>query len=133
MPVLHAPRPAQLRTRLQLEAAISEAMDRFERDRMGRAPGTIRTRIAHDVVLVRMVNVLSPAERALLHGGEADLVKQMRMRLLEGERATLAGLLQTMTGCRVGNVYGDLCPRTGERMLLFTLEVANVAGWPPAE
>ncbi len=124
---------ACLRTRGQIEAAISDAMVCFERDRMGRVPGTIRTRLLKDMVIVRMVDVLSPAERAVLQDGATDLVQQLRRRLLENERATLAGILQTVTGCPVLSVYVDLCPLTGERIILFTLNVAGRPGWPPPE
>ncbi len=111
------------RTRGQVEAEISKAVIRFERERMGRGPADIRTRIVQDMVIVRMGNFLTPAERALIKAGSGvDLLKQVRMKLLENEREVLSRLLQEATDCEVVSMYSDLSVRTGERLIVFVVE-----------
>ncbi len=123
MPLLQTVSPARVRTRGQIEADISKAMIRFERERMGRGPGNIRTRIVEDMVIVRMGNFLTPAERALIRGGGGlDLLKQVRLKLLENERPVLTQLLREASGCEVASVYSDLSVRTGERLIVFVME-----------
>ncbi len=120
---------ARARTRGQVEAEITKGMIRFERERMGRGPADIRTRIVHDMVIVRMADVLTPAEHALIRAGDVELLKQVRMKLLEGERETLNGLLREATGCEVGSLYSDICPKTGERLIVFILSDNPETRW----
>ncbi len=111
------------RTRGQVEAEISKAVIRFERERMGRGPADIRTRVVQDMVVVRMGNFLTPAEQTLIAGGSGvDLLKQVRMKLLENEREVLGRLLQEVTGCEVVSMYSDLSVRTGERLITFVID-----------
>lgn len=133
MPMLERVGVARVRGRGEVEAEISKAMIRFERERMGRGPSNIRTRIVQDLVIVRMADVLSPAERALMQGGGVELLKQLRMRLLESERKSLTALLRAITGCEVVSVYGDLCPDTGEQVIMFVLAGNRETRWPPPE
>jgi uncharacterized protein YbcI len=77
-------------TKGQFEAKVSEAMMQFQRDQMGRGPDEARSYILGDVILVRLKNVLTPAERVLLQTAEGwKPVKQMRNELLEGSRHAL--------------------------------------------
>ncbi len=111
------------RTRGQIEAEISKVVIRFERERMGRGPADIRTRIVQDMVIVRMGNFLTPAEQALIKAGSGvDLLKQVRMKLLESEREVLGRLLQEVTDCEVVSMYSDLSVRTGERLIVFVVD-----------
>ncbi len=122
MPILQAAGPARARSRGQIEADISKAMIRFERERMGRGPADIHTRIVDDLVIVRMGNFLTPAERALIEAGEVDLLRQVRLKLVECERQYLMNLLRDAIGCEVVSVYSDLSIRTGERLIVFVME-----------
>ena len=112
-----------IRTRGQIEAEISKGIIRFERERMGRGPADIRTRIVQDLVIVRMRDFLTPAERALIQaGGGEDLLRQVRMKLLENEREVLSRMLQEATGCEVTSMFSDLSVRTGERLIVFVMD-----------
>ncbi len=122
---------ARLRTRGQVEAEITKAMIRFERERMGRGPADIRTRIVQDMVIVRMADILTPAERSLIRAGGVELLKQVRMKLLESEREPLADLLREATGCEVASMYSDLCAKTGERLIVFVLSGNPESRWQP--
>ncbi len=120
---------ARLRTRGQVEAEITKGMIRFERERMGRGPADISTRIVHDMVIVRMADVLTPVEHALIRAGDVELLKQVRMKLLESEREMLNGLLREATDCEVSSVYSNICPKTGERLVVFVLSENPEARW----
>ena len=45
----------------QLEAEIGNALIQFEKDFMGRGPKETRAYIVEDMVLVRLIGVLTPA------------------------------------------------------------------------
>jgi uncharacterized protein YbcI len=116
----------QVKTKGQLEAEISEAIIRFEKEYMGRGPDETKTYILDDMVLVRLRGVLTPAEKNLarIDGGSQGraLIKQVRIELLEKARAMLEALIQDITGCRMRSLHTDISTTTGERVIIFTLD-----------
>lgn len=106
----------------QLEAEIGNALIQFEKDFMGRGPKETRAYIVEDMVLVRLKGVLTPAEQQLAkNAAGTDLIKQIRSNLLEQARELLSETIEKITGCTVISLYTDISTRTGERVLLFTL------------
>ena len=111
------------RTKGQLEAEISVAMTRFERDHLGRGPREARTFIIEDMVLIRLKGVLTPAEKKLVSDDAgAQLIKQVRMRLIESSRPLLEQLIQEKTGAKVTTVHTDISTCTGERVFVLGLD-----------
>jgi uncharacterized protein YbcI len=115
-----------LPTRGQLEAEISEAIVRFEKEYMGRGPDETKTYIIDDMVLVRLKGVLTRAERQLAESGEPTtgrhLIKQVRIELLEKGRPLLEALISDIVGREVTSLHTDISTQTGERVVLFTLD-----------
>jgi len=114
------------KTRGQLEAEISEAIIRFEREYMGRGPEETKTYIIEDMILVRLRGVLTPAEKQLAQAG-ADtagrgLIKQVRIELLEKARDLLGTIIRDITGEAVRSLHTDISTVTGERVIMFTLD-----------
>jgi uncharacterized protein YbcI len=109
----------------QIEAEISEAVIRFEKEYMGRGPVEARTYLVDDMVLVRLKGVMTPAEHQLAssedtrHGRE--LIKQVRRELLEKGRALLEAVVQDVTSRNVVSLHTDISTITGERVIVFTL------------
>lgn len=110
----------------QLEAEISEALIKFEKEYMGRGPEQTRTYIIGDMVVVRLQRVLTPAEQQLV--GAADetegrrLIKRVRIELLEKARPLLERIVTDLTGKEVVSLHTDISTVTGERVVIFTLE-----------
>ena len=116
------------RTQGQIEAEISEAMTRFEREYMGRGPTETRTKLVDDCVLIRLRSVLTPAETQLVHMDNRvegrRLVKRMRTELIENARPLLDTLIAHITGRDVVSMHTDISTVTGERIILFILAEA---------
>jgi uncharacterized protein YbcI len=109
-------------SRGQMEAAIGEAMIKFEKEYMGRGPMETKTYIIGDMILVRLKGVLTPAEKELSKTEDgANLVKKTRAQLLEGARRLLETIVLDITGCRVQSLHTDISTKTGERVIIFTL------------
>jgi uncharacterized protein YbcI len=110
----------------QLEAEISEALIKFEKEYMGRGPEQTKTHIIGDMVVVRLQRVLTPAEEQL--AGAADetegrrLIKRVRIELLEKARPLLERIVTDLTGKKVISLHTDISTVTGERVVIFTLE-----------
>ena len=110
-------------TKGQVEARISEAIIKFEKDYMGRGPTETKAYIIKDMVLVRLKGVLTPAEEHLAKSPEgADLIKKTRVRLLESARLLLETMVAEISGCQVQSLHTDISTKTGERVIIFTLD-----------
>jgi len=109
-------------TRGEVEAALANAITRFEKDHLGRGPVEARVFIIGDMILVRLRGVLTPAEAKLAQNPDGHhLIKQVRRQLLEGSRALLEEIVQQATGSRVVSLHTDISVKTGERIIVFTL------------
>jgi len=110
-------------TKGQIEAQISEAIIRFEKDYMGRGPKETKTYIIDDMIFVRLKGVLTPAEEHLAKSGDgADLIKKTRVNLLEGAWPLLGKLVYEITGCKMQSLHSDISTKTGERVIIFALD-----------
>ena len=118
----------------QLEAEISEALVKFEREYMGRGPEEVRTYLLEDIVMVRLHGVLTPAERQLARsdteGQGRALIKQVRMELLEKARPLLDTIIRVITGQSIKSLHTDISTLTGERIVVFSL--TGPVALPPA-
>jgi uncharacterized protein YbcI len=116
------------KNRKDTEREISQAIIRFEKEFMGRGPLETRTYIIEDMVLIRLKNVLTPAEMKLSESEDRDrsryLIKQLRQQLIEQGRPLLDAVIKDILGTNVVSLHTDISSRTGERVIVFTLEKA---------
>ena len=114
-----------MKTKGQMEAEISEAIVKFEREYMGRGPEEARTYLLGDIIIVRLHGVLTPAERQLARsdteGHGRALIKQVRMELLEKARPLLDAIIRDVTGQTTKSLHTDISTLTGERIIVFSL------------
>ncbi len=120
--------PKTGKTKGQIEAEISEAIIKFEKEYMGRGPDETKTYIIEDMVLVRLRGVLTPAEKQLAKTDDSlkgrALIKQVRVELLEKARVLLENIVQDVLGEKVVTMHTDISTVTGERVIIFILESA---------
>ena len=114
-----------MKTQGEIEAAICELMRRFQLDYMGRGPRDIRAHLIGDLLVVRLVDVLTAAEQQLVKSIPAakgrDLLKQVRTHLIETARPVMEAMIQEVTGVKVLSLHHDISTVTGEAVVLFTL------------
>src|ERR1051326_3676396 len=111
------------RTKGQIEAEISDAMVRLHREQTGRGPNQARTHIVEDMIIVRLQEVLTPAERQLTgnpHG--QSLIKQFHQQMHEIARRSLEQIVECATGCKVVSVHNDVSTKTGEQVAIYVLD-----------
>ena len=116
------------KTKGQVEAEISEAVIKFEKEYMGRGPDETKTYIIGDMILVRLRGVLTPAEKQLAKTDDnlkgRALIKQVRIELLEKARVLLENIVQDVLREKVVTMHTDISTITGERVVIFVLESA---------
>ncbi|MDB4637709.1 MAG: DUF2294 domain-containing protein [Planctomycetaceae bacterium] len=112
----------------ETEREISQAIIRFEKEYMGRGPLEARVFMIEDMVLVRLKGVLTPAELTLSEseGNERGrhLIKEVRQELIEKARPLLDKVILDICGIPVTSLHTDISSKTGERIIVFTLEQA---------
>lgn len=112
-----------MKTKGEIEAAISEAMVQFEISYMGRGPKEARSYIIDDLIVVRLKGVLTPAEQQLAKSPSGvELVKKMRSALIESAREELYRAVGLAAGVKVLDILTDINTASGERLLVFTLD-----------
>jgi uncharacterized protein YbcI len=114
-----------MRTRGEIEAAISEEISCFEQDYIGRGPKAIHPHLLGDLLVVRLQGVLTAAERQLVKSLPAEkgrnLLKEVRTHLIETARPVLEAMVEKVTGVKVVTMHHDISTVTGEEVVLFTL------------
>ncbi len=114
-----------MKTQGEIEAAVCDAVTRFERDYMGRGPKDIHAHLVGDLLVVRLQGVLTAAEQQLAKSLPAekgrDLLKQVRTHLIEAARPVMEAMVEEVTGTKVVSLHHDISTVTGEEVVLFTL------------
>lgn len=113
------------KNRADLESQIGRAFIHFEKEFMGRGPLETKTYILDDMILIRLKGVLTPAERKLSEtqrDRSAYLLKQVRNELLLTGRPMLEAVIHDIVGVKVQSVHTDISTKTGERIIVITLE-----------
>jgi uncharacterized protein YbcI len=122
----------QVKTRGQLEAEISEALSKFEKEYMGRGPLETKTYLIDNILLVRLKGVLTKAEYKLAQSEQnsrgRDLIKQIRVEMIENGRALLEQAVKQITRRKVVSLHTDISTVTGERLMVFILDKAPAIG-----
>lgn len=111
------------KTKGQIEAEISIAFTQFMKEQLGRGPKEARTFIIQDILLIRLMDVLTPAEILLTKEIDgAQLIKLSRMRLIESTRHLIEEMVHKITKVQVTTVHTDISTRTGERIFVLVLD-----------
>lgn len=114
-----------MKTQGEIEAAICKGMTSFEQEYMGRGPKNLQAHLIDDLLVVRLLGVLTVAEQQLVKTltpeKGRDLLKQVRTHLIETARPTLEVMVQEVTGAKVLSLHHDISTTTGEEIVLFTL------------
>ena len=117
-----------MKTQGEIESGICEGLSRFQQEYMGRGPKDVRTHLIGDILVIRMLGVLTAAERHLVQTLSSekgrDLLKEVRTHLIETARPLMEAMVQEITGVKVVTLHHDISTVTGEEIVVFTLAVA---------
>ncbi len=125
-------RKSKTLTQVECEAAICDGIIRFQEEYLGWRSEQIHAHLIKDLLVVRILGVLTLAERqlgkSLTPEKGRDLIKQVRKQLLELARPMLESLVHEVTGVKVLSMHHDISTVTGEEVVIFSL-----AGTPSFE
>ena len=107
----------------EIEAAIRNAIIKFEQEFLGRGPTDVRAFILRDVILVRLKGVLTQAERQLANNADGiEMVKRMRQNLIAQGREKLCERINAIAGAKATALFTDIDTTVGERVVVFTMD-----------
>ncbi|MBK9120675.1 MAG: DUF2294 domain-containing protein [Phycisphaerales bacterium] len=114
-----------MNTQGEIEAAVCQAMSRFEQEYMGRGPKGVHAYLIGDLLVVRLQGVLTSAEQQLVgtyppEKGR-DLLKQVRTQLIETARPILEQLIESVTGAKPLSMHHDISTVRGEEIVVFSM------------
>ena len=122
---IRSERPSKTLTQAEGEAAICDGIIRFQEEYLGWRSEQIQAHFVKDLLVVRILGVLTLAERQLAKSLSPekgrDLIKQTRNQLLELARPMLESLVHEATGVKVLSMHHDISTVTGEEMVIFAL------------
>jgi uncharacterized protein YbcI len=111
----------------EIEAAVCDAVSRFQQEFMGRGPRAIHTHLVENRLFVHLEGVLTAAEQRLIeghgagNGKGAELLKQLRSHLVLAGRPLLEQLVGEAAGASPVTLHHDISPVTGEEVIVITL------------
>ena len=94
----------RIRSQGEIEAAVCDAVSRFQQDFMGRGPKHVHAHLVENRLFVHLEGVLTAAEQRLLEGSGAgngkgaELLKQLRSQLVIAGRQVLDKLVCGVAG-----------------------------------
>ncbi|MCC8433886.1 DUF2294 domain-containing protein [Brevibacillus sp. M2.1A] len=107
----------------KLEAEISEAFIKFQRELIGRGPQEAKTYIVGDMVIARFKGVLTVEEKHLSsHDKGRRIVKEMREVLREMYSEESEEIVEKLTTCKVLSSHSDISTKMGERIEVYVLD-----------
>lgn len=112
------------KTRGEHEAEFTRAMIQFEKEYLGRGPQDVKTIFLGDMIVVRLRGILTPAEMKLAESREGrELVKETRRQLFESSRPLIEAMVKDIAGCNLVSLHTDMSTKTGERVVVLTVDV----------
>ncbi len=121
-------RPSKRLTQAESEAAICDGIICFQEEYLGWKSERVEIHFIKDLLVVRIREVLTLAERQLSKSMSPDkgrnLIKETRKHLLELARPMLESLVYEAASVKVMSMHHDLSTVTGEEMVIFSLTAA---------
>ncbi len=110
-------------TQGQAEAEFTRAIVQFEKEYLGRGPVDARTFFIKDMILVRLLGLMTPAENKLAETSDGrSLIKETRRQLFESSKPMLEEIVSRVTGSALISLHTDMSTVTGERIIVFTVD-----------
>ncbi len=122
---LRSDRPSKSLTQSESEAAICDGIVTFQKEYLGWQSEQVEVHFIKDLLVVRLRDVLTQAERQLSRSRSPDkgrdLIKQARKQLLDIARPMLESLVHEAAGVKVVSMHHDISTVTGEEIVVFTV------------
>ena len=112
-----------VKSKQEIESAVSEVMSKFLKEQMGEQAKGVTTQLVGNTIIVRFKGVLPPAERHLAKDQEGmKLIKELKEKLIERAKPLLEVMIKNLADAEVIDIHSSFDVGTGERIEIFTLD-----------
>jgi uncharacterized protein YbcI len=109
-------------TRGSIEAAVANAVVRFQREQQGRGATEVRAHLVGDMMVVRSGGIFTPTEARLAATVEGRrLIKSARHELRSIHRGEIEGIVARVVGAEVVRSYYDVDVDAAEQVEVYML------------
>jgi len=110
------------KSKQEIESAVSAALSKFVKEQMGEQVKTLTTQLLEDAIIVRLKDLLSPAERCLIKDWEGlKLIKELKGKLMEGSKDNLKTLIKDLTGIEAIDIHTSFNTEHSELVIVFSM------------
>jgi len=111
-----------IKSKQEIEFAVSRAMSKFIQEQMGEQTETVSTQVMENTIMVKFKGIMPPAERHMVKKqGGMELIKELKVKLIGKAKPLLEVLIKSLTNAEVVDIHSSFDPATGERIEIFTL------------
>lgn len=110
-------------TKGDIEAAIANAVVKFQREQQGRGPVDVRAHLVGELIIVRCSGIFTTTEAHLSATEEGrKLIKSARQELRSINHIEIEDAIGIIVACKVVRSYCDLDASVAEQMEVYVLE-----------
>jgi len=110
------------KSKQEIESAVSVHLSKFLKEQMSEQVETITTQLLEDAIIVRLKNLLSPAERCLIKDWEGlKLIKELKAKLMEGSKDSLKTMIKDLTGVEAVDIHTSFNTENSELVIVFSM------------
>jgi len=110
------------KSKQEIESAVSAHLSKFLKEQMGEQVKTLTTQLLEDTIIVRLKDLLSPAERCLIKDWEGlKLIKELKAKLMEGSKDSLKTLIKDLTGVEAVDIHTSFNTQHSELVIVFSM------------
>ena len=111
------------KSKQEIESAVSAHLSKFLKEQMGEQVKTLTTQLFEDTIIVRLKDLLSPAERCLIKDWEGlKLIKELKGKLMEGSKDNLKTLIKDLIGVDAVDIHTSFNIENSELVIVFSLD-----------
>ncbi len=115
----------KIRSKQEIEKAIKETITQFLETQLGDRLEAVVTQIEDDAIVVKLKDILPPAEKMLIRHDEGTrLIKELKEKLIEKVRPSLKAAVENLIGVEITDIHSIFNETTGEVIVFFTLKNA---------
>ena len=110
-------------TKGSIEAEISNATVKLQREHLGRGATDVRAFLVGDLVIVRCTGIFTPTEARLVATDDGQrLIRQTREELRHIVREEMENSIADVTGAKVLRSYADMNVQASELIEIYVLD-----------
>lgn len=110
------------KSKQEIEFAVSAHLSKFLKEQMGEQVKTLTTQLLEDTIIVRLKDLLSPAEKCLIRDWEGlKLIKELKGKLMEGSKDNLKTMIKDLTGVDAVDIHTSFNTQHNELLIVFSM------------